>query len=118
MYIQEVLFMKNKEKLKVLLQDEDFIVQLLDMQTPREVQNEFKKHEVDISLEEVAQLSNAIDYMIEEGKDELSEDDLKNVAGGNEESTDYTRYLPSQETMQRLGKLSKNFVKHRKQPPI
>ena len=74
--------MKNQEKFKKLLQDEDFVAKLLEMQTPEEVQEEFEKQGIDIKLDEVGQLGSAINYMINKGKTELTEDDLKDVSGG------------------------------------
>ncbi len=74
--------MKNQEKFKNLMQDEEFVTSLLEMQTPEEVQEEFKKHDIEMSLDEVGQLGSAINYMIKEEKTELTEDDLAKIGGG------------------------------------
>lgn len=74
--------MKNQEKFKDLMQNEEFITSLLEMQTPEEVQEEFQKQGVEMSLEEVEQLGSTINYMIKEEKTELTEDDLAKIGGG------------------------------------
>ena len=74
--------MENKEKFKELMQDEEFVTKLLELQTPEEVQEEFKKEDIDISVEEVEQLGSIINYMIKEGKNQLTEDDLGKISGG------------------------------------
>ncbi len=74
--------MENQEKFKSLIQNEDFVTKLLEMQTPEEVQEEFKKQGVDISLDEIKQLGSAINYMIKKGKTELTEEDLVEIGGG------------------------------------
>ncbi|MBR2735641.1 MAG: hypothetical protein IKE05_05565 [Clostridia bacterium] len=74
--------MDNKEKIKKLLQDEDFITKLLEMQTREEVQEEFKRQGIDVSLEEVGELGSIINYLIKEEKTQLSEEDLVKISGG------------------------------------
>ncbi len=74
--------MENKEKFEKLLRDEEFVTKLLEMQTREEVQEEFKKQGIDVSLEEVGELGSIINYMIKEEKTQLSEDDLMKIVGG------------------------------------
>ena len=74
--------MENKEKFKKLVQDEEFVAELLELQTPEEVQDEFKRQGVEISLEEVGMLGSTINYMIKEEKTQLTEEDLVKISGG------------------------------------
>ena len=74
--------MENKEKFQALLKDEDFVAKILELQTPEEVQKKFAENEVELTIPEVQHLGDAINYMIENGKTELTEDDLSEISGG------------------------------------
>ena len=71
--------MENKEKFEKLMQDEDFITNLLELQTPEEVQAEFKTNDVDLSLEEVNEVVHELDAIV----GFVADEDLENVSGGN-----------------------------------
>ena len=71
----------EKEKLSKLLNDEDFLKKILPMKTPEEVQAEFKKEGLELSIEEIEALGKAINAAAKKGKP-LSEDELENVSGG------------------------------------
>ena len=69
------------EKLKELVSDADFTEQLLDLETPEEVQAAIKEKGVDISLDEINQIK---DYIIANAdKEELDDEQLEQVAGGS-----------------------------------
>ena len=62
------------------MQDEDFITKLLESQTPKEVQEEFKSNGVELSPDEVNEVIHELDSVVGFVKDE----DLANVTGGGE----------------------------------
>ena len=73
------------EKLMELLKDEAFAKELLNENNPEDVQAKLNAKGVDISLEEVNAIAAAMEKAAQGGaaeSDELSEDDLENVAGG------------------------------------
>lgn len=72
--------MENKEKFEKLMQEEDFITKLLELQTPEEVQAEFKANGVEMSLEEVNEVVHELDSIV----GLVADEDLSNVSGGGE----------------------------------
>ena len=71
--------MENKQKIQELLQDEGFVIRILESQTPQDIQAEFKDNGVDISLEEAQQIVKdfeSIEHMV-------SDEGLENVSGGS-----------------------------------
>lgn len=92
--------MENKEKFQALLKDEDFVAEILELQTPEEVQKKFAENEVELTIPEVQHLGDAINYMIENGKTELTEDDLENIGGGK----GVKEYLTSDQAGKDFGK--------------
>ena len=74
----------NKEHIKKVFSDEEFVKSLIEMETPEEIQTALKEKGVDFTLEEVMQLGEQISRAAElsgEGG-ELSLDQLDDVAGG------------------------------------
>lgn len=70
--------MENKEKFKKLMQDEEFVTKLLELQTPEEVQAEFKSNGVALTMEEVREVIKELDTISEY----ISEEGLENISGG------------------------------------
>ena len=68
----------NEEKIKEVFSDKDFVGSLLELETAEEVQSAISKKGIDLSISDIevlrAQLANS--------GEELSEEDLENVAGG------------------------------------
>jgi predicted ribosomally synthesized peptide with nif11-like leader len=71
----------DEELLKEVLSDSDFAKSIVEMETPEEVQTALKGKGVEISLEDIAAIKNALSNQDEEGA--LSEDELENVSGGS-----------------------------------
>ena len=74
----------DKQKIESLLKNEEFMKKILPMQTPEEVQAEFKKEGVELSIEEIEALGSIINKYLEKGGKPLSEDELENIAGGHD----------------------------------
>lgn len=69
----------NKEKIQELLESEEFVNEIHGVETPEELIEAFKRHGVDMSMEELKELF-AMAKKADGG--ELGEDELENVAGG------------------------------------
>lgn len=74
-----------EEKMKKLVQDQEFMNKLLACEEPEQVQKLFADNGVEITLEEVKALGKALAGMAQ-SDGELSEDDLEGVAGGSFQS--------------------------------
>lgn len=69
------------EKINELFQDKAFVEKLLSLENDTDVQALMKENGVELSLQEINSIKKAVESRI--GNDEeLSEDDLENVAGG------------------------------------
>ena len=86
----------DKKKFQSLLSNEEFMKKILQMKTAEEVQAEFKKDGVEISLEEVGILGSLSNKSIEKGGKPLSEEDLSEIAGGEKEekTSDHSSVVP------------------------
>lgn len=71
--------MENREKFEKLMQDEDFLIKILELQTNKEVKAEFEKNGVNISEKEVEKLSNEFGAIA----DTIDEEDLSEISGGD-----------------------------------
>ena len=71
--------MENKEKFDSLMSDENFIIKILEMQTPEEVKAEFEKNGVMLSEKELKDLENELQTIV----DAIDEEDLSNISGGD-----------------------------------
>ncbi len=69
----------NEERIKELFSDEAFVKEVLALETPEEVQAAFAEKDVDLS---VAEIQKAYEILSEHEGEELSEEDLEQVAGG------------------------------------
>lgn len=70
----------NEQKIKELFSDEQFVKELLDLETPEEVQAVLADNDVDFSIEDIIKLK---ELLIKKEADELSDEELEEVAGGN-----------------------------------
>ena len=70
------------EKMTAFLQDKEAVKKLLDLETDEEIQAMLATYEIDMTLAEIAQVKKAIETRFSDGDEELSDDDLENVAGG------------------------------------
>lgn len=68
------------EKLaKEVFSDKEFVKSLLLMETPEEVQSALKEKGIDLTVEDIMQIREMCNRA---DTDELSDDELENVAGG------------------------------------
>ncbi len=74
--------MENKEKLQQLMQDEEFLKEILVLKTVEEVQQAFKEKGADISIEDLERIRELITKIIENNY-ELTEEELEKICGGN-----------------------------------
>jgi len=74
----------DEQRMKEIFSDGAFVKELLDMETPAQVQMAFKGKGVNLTEAEVVQIRDQINKHIESGaiSDELSLDQLDDVAGG------------------------------------
>ena len=70
------------EKMKEFLQNEEAVKKLLDLETDEEIQALLATYEIDMTLAEIAQVRKAVEARFSNEDEELSDDDLENVAGG------------------------------------
>lgn len=76
--------MISKKELANILKDEDFMSNILDMQTAEEVKKAFKEEkETDISTEDIKLMGDIINLIVEKNTSNLSEKDLESISGGN-----------------------------------
>ncbi len=76
--------MISKKELANILRDEDFMSNILDMQTAEEVKKAFKEEkETDISTEDIKLMGDIINLIVEKNTSNLSEKDLESISGGN-----------------------------------
>ena len=73
--------MENKEKLQQLMQDEEFLKEIMVLETVEEVQQAFKEKGADISIEDLDRIRELITKIIESNY-ELTEEELEKVCGG------------------------------------
>lgn len=70
-------------RLIALVEDSQFVEEMMLQKTPEEVQKVFIENGVDISLEDVNELGHALAELENKGaSEELNEDELNIVAGG------------------------------------
>ena len=75
--------MLNDPKFMELLNSRDFAVKLLSQETPETVQKLFAEYGLDISMEEIDKLGQALAAaQVDEAQEELSEEQLMAVSGG------------------------------------
>ena len=73
--------MTNEKKFNELLNDKDFVEEILNMDTIEDVQAGFAQHGVEISEDEVDKLGDIIEETSKK-MSKLSEDELNQIAGG------------------------------------
>ena len=74
----------NEERIRTLFEDETFVRNLMEQDTPEQVQELLINYEIDLSVEEINQIRELLEKH-ENGEvnlEELSDDDLENVSGG------------------------------------
>ena len=74
--------MENKEKLQQLMQNEEFLKEILVLETPEEVQQAFKENDVDISIEDLEKIKELIRKSMNKNY-ELTEEELEEIVGGS-----------------------------------
>ena len=72
----------ENEKIQEILKDKEFSSQVLKMETPEEVQKAFKQKGIELSLNEIGIVGDLVNRMIAKNSTYLSEEDLKEIAGG------------------------------------
>ena len=70
------------EKWNELLQDEAFLEKLLNLESDTEVQTLLAENGLELTLAEIASIKTGIESRLSSDSEDLSEDDLENVAGG------------------------------------
>ena len=75
----------DKERIKEIFSDEEFVVELLGLENPEDAQALLKTKGIDLELDQVRKMGEIINKQlnavtIEEG--EISEEDLEDVSGG------------------------------------
>ena len=75
----------DKERIKEIFSDEEFVVELLGLENPEDAQALLKTKGIDLELDQVRKMGEIINKQlnavaIEEG--EISEEELEDVAGG------------------------------------
>lgn len=73
----------DKHQIMEVMRDEDFVNEILDMQTTEEVREAFAEKGIEISLEEFDIISQIISKMVDKNTTELSDDDLEEISGGS-----------------------------------
>ena len=69
------------EKLAELLKDENVVKELLELETDEEVQKFLAAKDIELSLDEIKTIREGINARLN-NSEELSDDQLENVAGG------------------------------------
>lgn len=71
----------NHAALNALLEDKNFMVEMLSQETAEDVQALFKKNGVEFTLEEVREIGRHIEEL-SSGEEELTDTALESVSGG------------------------------------
>ena len=74
----------DEMRIKEVFSDEAFVKQLLEQETPEAVQAMLEEKEIDFSIDEILKIRDLFEKQAngELNVEELSEDDLEDVAGG------------------------------------
>lgn len=74
----------NEERIKEVFSDEAFVKQVLEQDTPEQVQALLAEKEIDFTIEEIVKIREIIEKQVkgELHIEELTDDDLENVSGG------------------------------------
>ena len=72
--------MTQLDAAKAAMEDQEFVGRLLTMEAPENVQNAFREKGVDLSLDDVKRIGNAV--FADGGEEELSNENLEAVSGG------------------------------------
>ena len=72
----------DKEKFTALLRDEAFVKELIEQETVEDAQKLFASKGVDITVEQINEIRNGVIARVGDDSEELSDDQLENVAGG------------------------------------
>ncbi len=73
---------KKMEKIKEIFSDEQFVNQLMEMDSVQEVQAALHEKSLDFSEEELNTIRETLIKISENGDTELSDEELEDVAGG------------------------------------
>lgn len=73
----------DKHQIMEIMRDEDFVNEILDMQTTEEVKEAFAEKGLELSLEEIDIISQIINKMVDKNTTELSDEDLEEISGGS-----------------------------------
>ena len=85
----------DKHQIMEVMRDEDFVNQILDMQTTEEVKEAFAEKGLELSLEEIDIISQIINKMVDKNTTELSDEDLEEISGGASVSSAHSVNSPS-----------------------
>ena len=76
----------NEERIKELFSNESFVRELLDKETPEEVQALLATKDIDLTIDEINALKKFVLKKLEQAKDgndvEMDDEDLGDVSGG------------------------------------
>ena len=78
----------SNEKFLKFMQDKEFVKKIVKMQTPEEIQNEFRKEGVELSVEEIETLGSIINKSLEKNGQPLNEQELLDITGGRSDFID------------------------------
>ncbi len=70
----------NEQQIRELFSNEEFVQEILALETPEEVVAALQEKDVDVTEEEVIKIS---DILANNNVEELTEEDLEQVAGGS-----------------------------------
>ena len=76
-----IYFMNEQEKILTLINDKDFIKNLISLDSDEDVVKLFASHDVSLSTQDVHSILEGVVKKLE-SSEELDENDLENVAGG------------------------------------
>lgn len=72
----------NQEKITQVLSDQAFVESLMNMETPEQVQSAMKDKGIDLTIDDIVKVRELLVAKKDSSSDELTSDDLDNVAGG------------------------------------
>ncbi len=73
---------ENEIKFKELINDSEFIEEIVELQTAKEVEEKFAEKNVTVAQKEIEILGKIINTMIERNEDKLSPEELNEITGG------------------------------------
>ena len=75
----------NEERIREVFSNKEFLTELIAMEVPEDIQAALVEKDIDFTIDEICKMKEMVEKGIEKAAvgEELSEDELNKIAGGN-----------------------------------